>query len=211
MRQLTDAEAQRAPVAQAAGAPSGPRRRRGDRVLSQVQALSDAGGDPPEGRPSFSRRSVRCSSSTATPSATCLERDQEFTVEPYGVEMMKVMSPAPQRRLQHVHPEHRRQRACTSRTSACCRRCATGTMPTRSRSVIHEDCVRRVGAAVAAARATGSSTIDVVQTVARYVPVTLGPPIPRRSGGGTAGILRADPRDARRTTGRRSTGSPRPR
>ena len=40
--------------------------------------------------------------------------------------------------------------------------------------VIHQDCVRRVAAAVAAARTSGSSTIDVVQTVARYVPVTLG-------------------------------------
>ena len=69
--QLTEAETQRAPVAQAAGAPSGPRRRRGDRFLPEVQAVSDAGGDPPEGRRSFNRRSVPCSSSTAPPSATC--------------------------------------------------------------------------------------------------------------------------------------------
>ena len=34
--------------------------------------------------------------------------------------------------------------------------------------------MRRVGAAVAAARTNGSPTIDVVQAVARYVPVTLG-------------------------------------
>ena len=34
--------------------------------------------------------------------------------------------------------------------------------------------MRRVGAAVAAARASGATTIDVVDAVARYVPVTLG-------------------------------------
>ena len=61
----------RAPVTQGAGAPSGPRRRRGDRFLSQVQAVSDAGGDPPEGPDLSTSRSVPCSSSTATPSATC--------------------------------------------------------------------------------------------------------------------------------------------
>ncbi len=102
-----------------------------------------------------------------------LERDQEFTVEPYGVEMMKVMSPAhnggfttfvlstddnalyePDKRL----------------LSAVCTRQDAATIT----GLIHADCVRRVGAALAAARAAGESTIDVVQSVARYVPVTLG-------------------------------------
>ena len=41
-------------------------------------------------------------------------------------------------------------------------------------SLIHDDCLRRVAASVAAARASGSSAIDIVQAVARYVPVTLG-------------------------------------
>ena len=167
-----------------------------DRLLPQVQALSDAGGDPPASGPVFQPPFGPVLVVDGDAVRDVLERDQEFTVEPYGVEMMKVMSPAAQRRLQHLHPEHRRQRASTSRTSACCRRCATGRTPTRSPACIHQDCVRRVGAAVAAARASGASTIDVVQAVARYVPVTLGhrylgvPVAPQ------AGILRADAGDA---------------
>jgi hypothetical protein len=101
------------------------------------------------------------------------ERDQEFTVEPYGTEMMKVMSPAhnggfttfilstddnalyePDKRL----------------LSAVCTPADAEVIT----ELIHRDCVRRVGAAVEAARAFGSPIIDVVQTVARYVPVTLG-------------------------------------
>jgi len=102
-----------------------------------------------------------------------LERDQEFTVEPYGVEMMKVMSPAHNGGFSTFilstddnalyEPDKRL-------LSAVCSRADADTIT----EVIHEDCVRRVGAAVAAARTSGSSTIDVVQTVARYVPVTLG-------------------------------------
>ncbi len=102
-----------------------------------------------------------------------LERDQEFTVEPYGVEMMKVMSP------QHnggfttfvlstddnalYEPDKRL-------LSAVCTRRDAETIT----EFVHEDCVRRVGRALASARESGSSTIDVVQAVARYVPVTLG-------------------------------------
>jgi cytochrome P450 len=41
-------------------------------------------------------------------------------------------------------------------------------------TLLHEECVRRVNAAVAEADAAGSSTIDIVSAVARYVPVTLG-------------------------------------
>jgi hypothetical protein len=41
-------------------------------------------------------------------------------------------------------------------------------------SLTHDECVRRMSAAVAAARDDGSRTIDVVQVLARYVPVTLG-------------------------------------
>jgi hypothetical protein len=101
------------------------------------------------------------------------ERDQEFTVEPYGVEMMKVMTPSynggfstfvlstddnalyePDKRL----------------LSSVCTRQDANTIT----ELIHQDCLRRVNAAVAAARAAGTSTLCVVQTVARYVPVTLG-------------------------------------
>jgi hypothetical protein len=102
-----------------------------------------------------------------------LERNQEFTVEPYGVEMIKVMSP------QHnggfttfilstddngVYEPDKRL------LSLVCNRADAAMITT----IIHDDCRRRVGAAVEAARAAGTSTIDVVQAVGRYVPVTLG-------------------------------------
>jgi cytochrome P450 len=102
-----------------------------------------------------------------------LARDQEFTVEPYGVEMAKVMSPErnggfttfvlstddstlyePDKRL----------------LSTVCNRADADTIT----DLIHRDCLRRVAAAVEDARASGSETIDVVPAVARYVPVTLG-------------------------------------
>jgi hypothetical protein len=102
-----------------------------------------------------------------------LSRDQEFSVEPYGVEMMKVMSP------QHnggfstfilstddnalYEPDKRLLSTVCHRQDADA---ITG--------IIHQDCVRRVGAAVTASRASGSSIVDVVETLARYVPVTLG-------------------------------------
>jgi cytochrome P450 len=102
-----------------------------------------------------------------------LERNQEFTVEPYGAEMNKVMSPAHNGGFSTfilstddsaVYETDKRL------LSTVCNRedaeLVTG--------IVHEDCVRRVRAAVAAARSAGSSTIDVVPAVARYVPVTLG-------------------------------------
>jgi hypothetical protein len=102
-----------------------------------------------------------------------LERDQEFTVEPYGVEMMKVMSPLHNGGFSTFvlstddnalyEPDKRL-------LSTVCNRKDADTIV----EIIHQDCVRRVGGAVAAARASGSSNIDVVQSVARYVPVTLG-------------------------------------
>jgi len=101
------------------------------------------------------------------------ERDQEFTVEPYGIEMMKVMSPAHNGGFNTFilstddnavyEPDKRLLSAvCTP---------ADADMITE---LIHRDCVRRVGTAVEAARTFGTPMIDVVQTVARYVPVTLG-------------------------------------
>ncbi len=102
-----------------------------------------------------------------------LERDQEFTVEPYGVEMMKVMSPAHNGGFTTFvlstddnalyEPDKRLLLAVCSRQDA-----------DAITELIHRDCVRRVGAAVEAARTSGSLTVDVVQTLARYVPVTLG-------------------------------------
>jgi cytochrome P450 len=102
-----------------------------------------------------------------------LERNQEFTVEPYGVEMMKVMSPLHNGGFTTFilstddnsvyEPDKRLLSTVCSRQDA-----------DAITQVIHEDCVRRVGLALAEARAKGSSTIDVVQAVARFVPVTLG-------------------------------------
>ena len=101
------------------------------------------------------------------------ERDQEFTVEPYGVEMMKVMTPSHNGGFSTFvlstddnalyEPDKRL-------LSSVCTRQDANTIT----ELIHQDCMRRVSAAVAAARAAGTSTLDVVQTVARYVPVTLG-------------------------------------
>jgi hypothetical protein len=102
-----------------------------------------------------------------------LERNQEFTVEPYGVEMIKVMSPAhnggfttfvlstddnalyePDKRL----------------LAAVCHRRDAETIT----ALVHDDCRRRVAAALAGARTTGTPIVDIVETIARYVPVTLG-------------------------------------
>ena len=105
-----------------------------------------------------------------------LERDQEFTVEPYGVEMTKVMTPAHNGGFSTFvlstddtgvyEPDKRLLSAvCSSRDAATIT------------NLIHDDCMRRVGAAVTSSRqaaATASPAIDVVQAVARYVPVTLG-------------------------------------
>jgi cytochrome P450 len=102
-----------------------------------------------------------------------LERDQEFTVEPYGVEMVRVMSPQQNGGFNTFvlstddnavyEPDKRLL------TAVCCRADAESIT-----DLIHEDCVRRVGAAVAAARSRGELTIDVVPAIARFVPVTLG-------------------------------------
>lgn len=102
-----------------------------------------------------------------------LSRHQEFSVEPYGVEMVKVMSPAHNGgfstfilstdQTEVYEPDKRL-------LSAVCNRHDAGMIT----ELIHQDCIRRVGAAVSAARASGAPHIDVVQAVARYVPVTLG-------------------------------------
>jgi len=102
-----------------------------------------------------------------------LERDQEFTVEPYGVEMMKVMTPAHNGGFStfilstddNAAYEPDKQLL----TTVCNREDAD-----RITDIIHRDCMGRVGAALAEARSNGTSTIDLVQAVARYVPVTLG-------------------------------------
>ena len=102
-----------------------------------------------------------------------LQRDQEFTVEPYGVEMMKVMTPAHNGGFSTFvlstddsalyEPDRRLLAAACSREDADV-----------ITSSLHEDCMRRLGHAIAAARSAGQSTIDVVTSLARYVPVTMG-------------------------------------
>jgi cytochrome P450 len=102
-----------------------------------------------------------------------LERDQEFTVEPYGVEMTKVMSPLHNGGFSTFvlstddNPVYEPDKRLLTRV--CNRNDADMIV-----DLIHRECVRRVGAAVAAARASGSQTIDIVEAVARYMPVTLG-------------------------------------
>jgi cytochrome P450 len=101
-----------------------------------------------------------------------LERDQEFTVDPYGVEMMKVMSPAHNGGYSTFilstdtpayEPDKRLLSAVCNREDA-----------DRITDIIHRDCMRRMGAALAGARKSGASTVCLVESLARYVPVTLG-------------------------------------
>ncbi len=80
-----------------------------------------------------------------------LERDQDFTVEPYGVEMMKVMTPAHNGGFTTFilstddnaayEPDKRLLSAVCNREDA-----------DRITDIIHHECMRRVGAAVEAAR-----------------------------------------------------------
>jgi hypothetical protein len=102
-----------------------------------------------------------------------LERDQEFTVDPYGVEMMKVMTPAHNGGFTTFilstddtpayEPDKRLLSAVCNPEDA-----------TRITDIIHKDCMRRMGAALAGARKNGASTLCLVESIARYVPVTLG-------------------------------------
>jgi len=102
-----------------------------------------------------------------------LERDQEFTVDPYGAEMVKVMTPSHNGGFSTFilstddntayEPDKRLLSAVCNRDDA-----------ERITDIIHQDCRRRMGAALAGARANASSTICIVQSIARFVPVTLG-------------------------------------
>lgn len=106
------------------------------------------------------------------------ERDQEFTVEPYGVEMMKVMSPLHNGGFSTFvlstddnavyEPDKRLLQLVCNRGDA-----------DRIVDLVHKECVRRLGDAVATVRSNASTpagpkTVDIVDAVARYVPVTLG-------------------------------------
>jgi cytochrome P450 len=102
-----------------------------------------------------------------------LERDQDFTVDPYGAEMVKVMSARHNGGFSTFvlsTDDNARYEPDKRLLSLVCNRGDAE----RITNLIHADCMRRVGTAVSAARTNGSATIDVVQSVARYVPVTLG-------------------------------------
>jgi cytochrome P450 len=102
-----------------------------------------------------------------------LERHHDFTVEPYGVEMRKVMSPLHNGGFDTFvlstdddaayEPDKRLLAAVCNRTDA-----ETLT------AILHDDCLRRMGAALATARGGGLPIVDVVLALARFVPVTLG-------------------------------------
>ena len=101
------------------------------------------------------------------------ERTHDFTVEPYGVEMKKVMTPSRNGGFGSFilgTDEDAVYEPDKALLTAVCTRADAH----RITSLVHEDCMRRVGAAVEAARASGSLIIDVVTAVARYVPVTVG-------------------------------------
>ncbi|HVQ13619.1 MAG TPA: hypothetical protein VMS40_08510 [Vicinamibacterales bacterium] len=102
-----------------------------------------------------------------------LERDQEFTVDPYGVEMMKVMSPAHNGGYSTFilstddTPAYEPDKQLLS--AVCNREDAD-----RITDIIHRECMRRMAAALARARKSGVSTMCLVESLARYLPVTLG-------------------------------------
>jgi cytochrome P450 len=100
-------------------------------------------------------------------------RHDEFTVDPYGVEMKKVMTPAynggfdtfilSTDKGQAYEPDRALLSAVCNRNDA-----------TAITGMLHDECRRRVGAAVASARASGTNMIDVVPAIARCVPVAVG-------------------------------------
>jgi hypothetical protein len=102
-----------------------------------------------------------------------LTRDQEFSVEPYGVEMMKVMSPRHNGGfttfILSTDQDAVYQPDKRLLTTVCNRH--DGELIT---DLIHQECRRRLGAAIGAARRDGATTVDVVEGLARYVPVTVG-------------------------------------
>ena len=83
------------------------------------------------------------------------------------------MSPLHNGGLHQVRAQHNDATAVRARQALLSTVCHRGDAEAITQ-IIHDDCVARVGRAVSGARASGSSTIDVVEAVARYVPVTLG-------------------------------------
>ena len=107
-----------------------------------------------------------------------LNRHDEFTVDPYGAEMIKTMTPKHNGVANRpglstfilstddaavYEPDKKLLAKVVSRRDV-----------RHIRPLLLEDCLSRVGASVRAARETGANQIDLVESVARFVPVTMG-------------------------------------
>ncbi len=107
-----------------------------------------------------------------------LSRHDEFTVDPYGREMGKTMTP--DHNGANGGPGLQNFILGTDDASVYepDKRLLTQVVnsrdPKRIRPMMAEDCQRRVGQAVEAARKSGELRLDVVEAVARFVPVTMG-------------------------------------
>lgn len=101
-----------------------------------------------------------------------LSRHDDFTVDPYGREMVKSMTPEENGGFdtfilstddaEKYIKDKKLLTAVVNRSD-----------PARITDLVHQDCLRRVKQAVDQARANGRGLIDVVSAVARMVPVTL--------------------------------------
>jgi cytochrome P450 len=107
-----------------------------------------------------------------------LSRHDEFTVDPYGLEMVKTMTSSfngpnggPGLSTFVLSTDQ-------AETYEADKRLLLEVVSSADiddvQPLVHEDCLRRVGAAVRDARASGRMELDVVQAAARYVPVTVG-------------------------------------
>lgn len=107
-----------------------------------------------------------------------LSRHDEFTVNPYGLEMAKTMSP--QFNGAHGGPGLTNFILGTDDDiayepdKAMLTQVVNRQDPKRIRPLLSADCRDRIGRAVKTARESGTLQLDIVRTVARFVPVTLG-------------------------------------
>lgn len=107
-----------------------------------------------------------------------LSRHDEFTVAPYGVEMAKIMTAGRNGAGGEDGLENFILGTDDTLAFESDKRLLTQVVnrhdPHRIRPLIAADCRRRVGLAVQTARDAGRLRLDVVQAVARFVPVTMG-------------------------------------
>ncbi len=101
-----------------------------------------------------------------------LSRHEEFTVDPYGREMIKSMTPAKNGGfdtfiLSTDDPDKYDEDKKLLTTVI------NKEDPAKITDLVHEDCMRRVRRAVEEAREGGKGQIDIVTAIARFVPVTV--------------------------------------